>query len=180
MIDARPQTVEPPTDALLLSRYRRGDTEALGELLDRYETSLFQFLLGMVRNRHAAEDILQETFVQVLRFGTAAQDESFRGWLYTIAHRQAALFKRQEKKRALPATEQLLTWVRPGETTPADSAEVADDARHLMVLLQELPTVQQSVIQLRVFEGLKFREIAERIGCPLNTALARMHDGLHT
>ena len=46
--------------------------------------------------------------------------------------------------------------------------------------LAELPAPQQAVIRLRLFEGLRFREVADRLGCPLNTALARMHDGLRT
>jgi RNA polymerase sigma-70 factor (ECF subfamily) len=45
-------------------------------------------------------------------------------------------------------------------------------------LLAELPAAQREVILLRVYDGLRFREVAERVGCPLNTALARMHDGL--
>ena len=47
-----------------------------------------------------------------------------------------------------------------------------------MAMLAELPDVQQAVIRLRLFDGLRFKEVAERLGCPLNTALARMHEGL--
>ena len=54
----------------------------------------------------------------------------------------------------------------------------ADDLRAVGELLLLLPDVQQQVIRLRVYDGLKFREVAEVLGCPVNTALARMHDGL--
>ncbi len=57
-------------------------------------------------------------------------------------------------------------------------AERRDDARRLRELLDKLPSAQREVIRQRVYEGKPFREIAAALGCPLNTALARMHEGL--
>ena len=57
-------------------------------------------------------------------------------------------------------------------------AEQRDDARRLRELLEQLPAGQREVIRQRVYEGKRFREIAAALDCPLNTALARMHEGL--
>ena len=63
--------------------------------------------------------------------------------------------------------------------SPADDRVIrADEARTVRELLDRLPGPQRDVIAARVFEGKKFREVATALGCPLNTALARMHEGL--
>jgi RNA polymerase sigma-70 factor (ECF subfamily) len=65
--------------------------------------------------------------------------------------------------------------VGPG---PLQQAEADDEARRLKELLEQLPPPQREVIRQRVYEGKRFREIADALNCPLNTALARMHEGL--
>jgi RNA polymerase sigma-70 factor (ECF subfamily) len=166
------------TDAALLARFRAGDGTALGPLFDRYEEPVFRFLFGLLRDRHAAEDVLQDTFVQVLRFADAADPGSFRGWLFTVAHRQAALRKRRDKRVPAAAGADALLGLVDGGDAPGAPADRAEDARLVGELLAALPAAQQAVIRLRIYDGLKFREVAAALGCPLNTALARMHDGL--
>lgn len=166
-----------PTDADLLARFRAGDSNALEPLFTRYEGPVFRFLFGVLRDHHAAEDALQETFVQALRRADAVAPETFRGWLFTVAHRQAMLLKRKAKR--LPAQADDFALLELIGDSPADArAGTADEARHIRELLDLLPDAQRAVIAARVFDGLTFREVAAALGCPLNTALARMHDGL--
>lgn len=165
------------TDTLLLARFRAGDAGALAVLYARYEQPLYHFLLGMLRHPHDAEDALQETFVQALRKSDAVAGETLRGWLFTVAHQQALLLKRRAKRLPQFALGEFLDeWI--GHDDPTAASEVAENVAVLHGLLDELPTAQQAVIRLRIFEGLRFREVAERLGCPVNTALARMHEGL--
>lgn len=166
------------TDAELLTRYRSGDGTALGALLDRYEGPVFRFLYGMLRDHHRAEDALQETFVQALRRSDTVDPATFRGWLYTVAHQQAILQKRKDRRVPTPADLPALLGLPAGGDGPEARAARADTADAIRGLLDLLPEPQQAVIRLRVFEGLRFRDVAERLGCPLNTALARMHDGV--
>jgi RNA polymerase sigma-70 factor, ECF subfamily len=167
------------TDAELLSRFRVGEDNALDLLLARYESPLYCFLLGMLHDPHQAEDALQETFVRALEHLDGVDPEHLRGWLFTVAYHQAMLLKRRlagRLRHVRPAAEQpQRADPLPG---PAESAEQAEDARRLRALLEQLPPAQREVIRQRVYEGKKFREIAETLGCPLNTALARMHEGL--
>lgn len=166
-------------DSELLARLRTGDSTAVGVIFERYEQAVFSYLIGVLKDRHAAEDVLQDTFVLVLRKADTASGESFRGWLFSVAHQQALLFRRKGKRvPAAVAGDGLLALVG-GEIDPAALADRHDTAAAVRGLLAELPGPQQDVIRLRLFDGLKFREVAERLGCPLNTALARMHDGLN-
>jgi RNA polymerase sigma-70 factor (ECF subfamily) len=165
------------SDALLLARFQSGDDRALDALLARHEAPLFQFLVGMLRDHHLAEDVLQETFVRALERLDGVDGEHLRGWLFTVAYHQALLARRRQKAR--PATALELS-AEPSESRPGplELAALRDDARLVGRLLERLPAPQQEVIRQRVYEGKRFREIAAALGCPLNTALARMHEGL--
>jgi RNA polymerase sigma-70 factor (ECF subfamily) len=169
-------TTHDPTDAELLTRFRAGHDAALGRLFERYEGPVFRFLFGVLKDHHQAEDALQETFVQALRNADAIDPTTFRGWLYTVAYQQGMLQKRRARRTPSPAGPEVLVGVAADGAGP--DAERADDLRAVSELLAELPAAQREVILLRVYDGLRFREVAERVGCPLNTALARMHDGL--
>src|SRR6266851_4810050 len=106
----RPECDRMPdiSDAALLLRFRSGDALALDLLFERYETSLFQFLLGILKDTHRAEDALQETFVRALSRLDGVDPDHLRGWLFTIAYHEAMLLRRRQKTRAaepLPATD---------------------------------------------------------------------------
>jgi len=164
------------TDAELLARFRAGDDNALDPLFGRYEGPVFRFLFAVLRDHHRAEDALQETFVQALRHSDGVQPETFRGWLFTIAHQQAMLLKRKEKR--LPVQVDDLVLLGLAARSVEDPTGRADDARRVRELVALLPAPQRAVIAARIFEGKTFREVAIALGCPLNTALARMHTGL--
>lgn len=163
------------TDAELLDRFRAGDDAALDPLFERYEGPVFRFLFGILRDHHQAEDALQETFVQALRHADGVNPDTFRGWLFTVAHQQAMLLKRRAKRLPAQADDLVLLGLAGAAE---DVVGAGDDARRVRELLDLLPDSQRAVITARVFEGKKFREVAAALGCPLNTALARMHDGL--
>jgi RNA polymerase sigma-70 factor (ECF subfamily) len=161
----------------LLTRFREGDEQALETLFARYEAALFPFLVGMLRDHHQAEDALQETFVRAWERLDGVDPDHLRGWLFTVAYHQAILLRRRQKSRPSGPldTPALLASREPG---PLERAESQDDGRRLRRLLERLPPAQREVIRQRVYEGKRFREIAASLGCPLNTALARMHEGL--
>lgn len=169
------------SDSELLRRLRQGDDSALELIFERYERPLYLFLLGTLRDHHRAEDTLQETFVQALERLDGVDPAHLRGWLFTVAYHQAMLARRKQATRArrLPAAdgnaEALALDPLPDPAEQAISREEADRCRQW---LDELPAQQREVVVLRLYEGKRFRDIAADLGCPLNTALARMHQGL--
>jgi RNA polymerase sigma-70 factor (ECF subfamily) len=164
------------SDAELLQRFHAGEDGALDVLFDRYETPLFQFLVGMLRDHHLAEDVLQETFVRALQRLEGVDPEHLRGWLFTVAYHQAMLAKRRQKTR--PAQGAGTPDQPDPSADPGAQAEARENAGRLRRLLEQLPPQQREVIHQRMYQGKRFREIAADLHCPLNTALARMHEGL--
>jgi len=163
-------------DGLLVTWFRAGDERALETLLKKYEAPLFQFLIGLLRDRHQAEDALQETWCRALRHLDGVDPAHLRGWLFTVAYHQAMLLKRRQKSRAetLSAQDTLAD-----ETPPPDAnLEKQEELSRLRTLIEQLPDQQREVILQRICEGKRFREIADTLECPLNTALARMHEGI--
>ena len=166
------------TDATLLERFRSGDEQALEMLFARYEVPLFQFLVGILRNHHQAEDVLQETFVRALERLDGVDPAHLRGWLFTVAYHQAMLARRRQKSRPAGPLDASSAAVADRGPSPERQAEAQDEACRLRQLLDRLPIAQREVIRQRVYEGKRFREIAADLDCPLNTALARMHEGM--
>jgi RNA polymerase sigma-70 factor, ECF subfamily len=164
------------SDAKLLARFRAGEGCALEELFERYEAPIFQFLVGILRDHHQAEDALQETFIRALERLDGVDPDHLRGWLFTVAYHQALLARRRQQVRRSGRLE--ANGVADPSPGPLLQAERHDQARRLRELLDRLPLAQREVIRQRVYEGKRFREIAAALGCPLNTALARMHEGL--
>jgi RNA polymerase sigma-70 factor, ECF subfamily len=164
------------TDAELLARFRRGDDCALEVIFERHESGIFHFLIGILRDHHQAEDALQETFIKALLDSASVDPGKLRGWLFTVAHREALLLKRKQKRR-VETNGSAPDQVDPAPCGP-EMVDRNDQARRIRELLDELPRSQREVIRARIYEGKRYREIAADLGCPLNTALARMHDGL--
>jgi RNA polymerase sigma-70 factor (ECF subfamily) len=165
------------SDESLLARFRAGDECALDDLFARYEVPLFQFLFGILHDHHQAEDVLQDTWVKALERLDGVSPDHLKGWLFTVAYHQAMLAKRRQKVRrtASAVGEDLVHDPGPA---PPQLAELREEVGRLRQLLDQLPAGQREVIRQRVYEGKRFREIAATLNCPLNTALARMHEGL--
>jgi RNA polymerase sigma-70 factor (ECF subfamily) len=169
------------SDAELLKLFRQGDEGALEALFERYEAPLFLFLVGILRDHHRAEDALQETFVQALERLEQIDPDHLRGWLFTVAYHQAMLIRRKlavQQRHFPPAPGDPAAMVPDPNSDPAQSAQSHEERSHCQELLRRLPECQREVIRQRVYEGKRFRDIATDLGCPLSTALARMHQGL--
>jgi len=162
------------TDAELLEGFRHGNAQSLEALFERYESELFGFLLGILRHTDQAEDALQNTFVKALEKLDGVDGDRLRGWLFTVAYHQAMLLRRRQRE-AVSLEHQPLCDPLPD---PLFLVQRNENAARVRELLNQLPDGQREVIRQRVYEGKKFREIADALRCPLNTALARMRDGL--
>lgn len=169
-----PESVD--SDATLFRRFRAGDESALDLLLQRYEGPLFRFLMGVLKDSHAAEEALQETLVKVLEHHADADPEHLRGWLFRVAWREAMQQLRRERKHVAGRAE--LSKLERGELGPDEILQLQEDTALVQELLARLPESQKAVLQARFYDDKRFREIASALGCPIGTALTRMHQGL--
>ena len=169
---------------------QRGDTAAYDRLVDLYSGRLFGFLYRLTASRHDAEDLMQEVFVRLVRMLHAyTHDGRFEAWLFRIA----ANLVRDRVRRAV-RTPRTSTGLGGGneEDSPADAFEdvsavdvsveqrmvLAEETDRLNAALAALPDAEREVVLLRHFSQLSFKEIADLMGTPLGTALARGHRGL--
>jgi RNA polymerase sigma-70 factor, ECF subfamily len=169
-------------DDALLAAIQARDDEALAAFYDRYGRLAFGLAYRMLGERGAAEDVVQESFLNVWRraAGFERGRGSARSWLMSIVHNLAVDRRRGRQRRAW--TDVALDEVDAVLETDADDAftVVAQtiDAERVQAVLAELPDEQRQAIILAYMHGLTHQEIAEQTGAPLGTVKSRMRLGL--
>lgn len=164
-----------PSDAELLGRIASGDREAFATLYDRYAPRAYGLLLRVLRNRADADDVLQETFLQVwrqaIRFdpSRAAADV----WVLLVARSRAV---DRLRKRGVATTGELPD--PPMERDPAGDLNRREDAGRVRTALDVLPLEQREPIRLSFFDGMTHTQIARRLGLPLGTVKTRIRLGM--
>jgi RNA polymerase sigma factor (sigma-70 family) len=137
-------------------------------LLDEHAELVLRFLGGLV-GPVDAEDCFQETFIAALRaYPRLEHGRELRAWLLTIARRKALDHHRASSRRPLPVAE-------PPEPA-ADPNGRGEGA--LWPLVADLPEGQRAAVALRYIGELRYREIADALGCTEGAARRRVHDGL--
>lgn len=170
-----PQQPRPEPDEALLERLRRRDPQAFRWLLDRYGGPLFTYLARRLNDRTAAEDLVSEVLVRVLRHIDRYQPRGrFSAWLFTIAHRLCLDYTERRAAQPAFAGEEEAREPVSREPGPEGEAAGAELRERLGRALQGLPEEQREVFFLREYGGLSFAEIADAMDCPQSTALARM------
>lgn len=167
-------------DEVLLQALQSGDASAGETLARRYVEPLMRYLTRLV-GASSAEELFQQTWLSVLdhleRFDPAPGGGGFKAWLFRIATNKARdQWRASGRERS--AMNGLALISDPAFPDAAQRLEAADDDRLLQGALDKLPPNQREVLLLRYYSGLKFHEIAQLLGCPLNTALGRAHKAL--
>lgn len=163
----------PLPDEELMSQVRSGAGEMLGVLFDRYQMPLFNFFYKMTGSRTASEDLVQEVFFRILKYRQSYQQGTpFRAWMYRIARNaRVDLFRKQRPE---------VSWEPEMEpaVVPVDSAQREQETQMLYRALLEMPVEKKEVLILSRFQGLKYEEIAQLLGCEVNTVKTRVHRAL--
>ncbi len=170
------------SDAELVRSFRGGDEAALGELIERYRDRLYAYLRRLAGDAARADDMFQDTWVKVARnIGAYREESKFSAWLFSVAHNTAmdALRRRRPDSVSLDA-ESAVEDGRPlsevfasAEPGPEASYQASESRRAINAALAELSPEQREVFLLRHYSGMSFREIAEALGVPIGTVLAR-------
>ena len=162
---------------MLVSAIRSGDEQAMAQLYDRYSPIIYSVALRVLGDTGAAEDILQEVFLQLWRSPDMfdASRGSMPGWLAVIARNRAIDSLR--KRRPETALTAVVVSVEPDLARNAEWSRAADKIRGA---LGGMPAPQRSALEMAFFEGLTHTEIAEKTGEPLGTVKTRIRAGLMT
>lgn len=177
------------SDEQVFEAFRAEEPGAYRELIERYHDDLLRFLTRMVGDRAAAEDIFQDTFLQV-HISAHSFDSSrrFRPWLFTIAANKARDYLRKKNRRK---TVELSAPIKKSESgasfvdllevdIPSPDAAMDLSERDEMVqrALDQLGPALREVLLLAYFQRLSYAQIAEDLGIPLGTVKSRMHSAV--
>jgi RNA polymerase sigma-70 factor (ECF subfamily) len=179
------------SDEELLGSFRRGQREAFGVLVRRYEGELYGYLRRYLGDGNLADDVFQNTFLQLYtKIGKYEQGRPVRPWLYTIATHQAidalrrngrhqAVSLDQEREESsqgeLPQLVGVLESQAPG---PLDLVQ-SDERRQLVrQSVDQLPDILRQMVVLAYYQGLKYKDIADILGIPVGTVKSRLHAAL--
>lgn len=179
------------SDEDLLIRFCKGQKEAFGVLVRRYERELFGYLRRYLGDSTLAEDVFQNTFLQVyVKSGQYEPGRPVRPWLYTIATNQAIdALRRQGRHQALSLDQgreeladgdlrSLMETLESRGPGPADAAEGAERRDRVRASVDRLPDFLRQVLVLAYYQGLKYREIADILDIPVGTVKSRLHAAL--
>lgn len=177
------------TDKDLVHRVARGDHEAFNLLIARWEKKLFNYAYRLTGNREDAFDICQETFIRAYeQIQQLKEPGKFSFWLFKIARNFSVSHFRQERNRPQPVSgdgpedeldlENLLVSTEPVRIGSGHGFEHDEIRLIVEKALDELPFEQRETIVLKIYEGLKFSEIAEIAECPVSTVKSRLYLGL--
>ena len=139
------------------------------KLYDRISGSLYRYALVMLGSREQAEDVVQEVFVAVIRRGVKGMN-SVEPYLRTSV-RNACYSVLRQRRNGVPVHESFLEAVA-GVSDAPDERLVVERALH------DLPVEQREVVQLKVYQGLSFQEIAQATGESVNTVASRYRYGM--
>jgi RNA polymerase sigma factor (sigma-70 family) len=173
--------IEPISDEELLRRLRIGETHAGETLARRYCPTLMRYLVRVAGNNHVAEELYQQTWLSVLehidKFDASSSSGGFKAWLFRIATNKANdTWRSRGREKVAKAGLKLVTEAEaPDASIRLEGSEQEEKLRRA---IGQLPENQRQVLLLRYYSEMKFVEIAQMLGCPLNTALGRMHKAM--
>jgi RNA polymerase sigma-70 factor (ECF subfamily) len=164
-------------EAFLVLRAQSGDRGALDELLASVQEPLYRYVLSVVRERHLAEDALQETFVRVYRkLGWLREPELFRPWAYRIATREA--FRQLKRERRWTAQVRDEEALRELPAPPPREEFAHELSARLRETVATLSPASRAVVVLYYLHEMSLEETAAVLGVPLGTVKSRLAYGL--
>ncbi|MBI4220793.1 MAG: sigma-70 family RNA polymerase sigma factor [Chloroflexi bacterium] len=170
-----------PEEQELVRRSQGGDLPAFNRLVEAYQDQVFAVAMRMVRERAAASDLTQDTFISAFRNIRAYRGGSFRGWLFRIVTNATYDHLRRQKRRPAESIEANIVTYETRLVSRRESPEAAAEREELGTEinagLETLPEDQRIAVVLVDVEGFSYEEAAESMSCSLGTVKSRVARG---
>jgi RNA polymerase sigma-70 factor (ECF subfamily) len=179
--------VNAPTDEQLLHAYLSGEASGFELLVRRHAPELHSFVMRFTGDSVAAEDVVQETFLQVHHSAQAFDPaRKFKPWLFTIAANKARDYlRRVGRRREVPldaqvgnegeAGQRYIDLFSGNDVLPDEDLGIEERRRIVRDLVGQMPAKLAEVLILAYFHRFSYNEIAEIVGIPLGTVKSRLH-----
>ena len=171
-------------DAALVSRYIKGEEYALEILINRHKQKIYSFIYSKVYDRDVTEDIFQDTFIKVIRTlkrGAYNEEGKFLPWVMRISHNLVIDYFRKNSR--MPkfdnSGEFSIFSVLSDSSLNAEKKIIKEQVENdVKRQVEELPEDQKEVLLMRIYDDMSFKEISDKTGVSINTALGRMRYAL--
>jgi RNA polymerase sigma-70 factor (ECF subfamily) len=173
------------SDHDLVKLYQSGTQAALEELIKRHKRSIFSAIYLLVRDRPLAEDIFQETFIKIintLRFGNYNEEGKFAGWAVRVGRNLTIDYLRKIKRDVTITDSEgngIFDYLVFAEESKEEKMMKMQSESEIKNLIKRLPEEQREVLIMRHWGDMSFKEIADKTGVSINTALGRMRYALN-
>jgi RNA polymerase sigma-70 factor (ECF subfamily) len=188
MILAAAMSLETFTGDREIALLKKGDPDAVSELVGRYQHRLYRFLVRLVQDPATAEDLFQMTWIRLMeKIGSYDTRRNFEAWLFAIARNLAIDHLR--RRRAISLDEEddsgqaRVDRLVAGGTDALEQLLDFERGALLAAAIGELPAIHREVLTLRFEEEMKLEQIAEVAAIPVSTVKSRLHralEGLRT
>ena len=171
------------SDDDLVRMYAEGDESAFDMLFGRYCAAVYNFACVMIHDSHKAEEILQETFLAVIRALPAYTPQGkFKNWLLRIARNRCLNRIEAERSARVVADDTVLDALSPASAlpSPSDRAQAHEREARIRRAVAGLPDRQREAIALYAFEQMRYEDIARTLEVPVNTVKTLIHRGRAT
>lgn len=175
-------------DRTLIKEYLSGNEKAFEVLLMRHKDRIYRAIHMKVRDSALAQDIFQEAFIKVvntLKSGNYNEEGKFLPWAMRIAQNLVIdHFRKANKVRLISESSSMRDDFNIFHTLKLEDDNVQDQMtkteleEQVLELVEELPDTQRDILQMRIFKGMSFKDIAEKEDISINTALGRMRYAL--
>ena len=175
-------------DRDLITEYIGGNEKAFEVLLARHKDKIYRFIYMKLRNQELANDVFQETFVKIiktLKVGSYNEEGKFLPWAMRIAHNLVIdHFRKASKVRMISESSSnyddfnIFSTLSQTDKNMEQSMSHDELEKQMVELIDYLPETQRSILKMRIFQDMSFKDIAESEDISINTALGRMRYAL--
>lgn len=177
--------VQTRSDEELLADHLAGRPGAFDALAARYSNEIYAFVFRFVNQAAVAEDLVQETFLQVhLAAASFDPSRSLKPWLYTIAANKARDFLRSRKRRSVQSLDatgldedgpSLAQSLEAADVTALEQCDRQEQQEIVRKLIERMPEHLRLILTLGYYQKLPYSEISEILGIPVGTVKSRLH-----